>query len=112
MPAQAAPRTPAATGKPLSGEVDLTNQIEDLGNGTLADQDNSPDGSTAPNARRKTEKPPKRQETPRGRKTQGADGRDEWGVFDPSQCEFSTLVDKLDEVTDSDEPKPRTTNLR
>jgi hypothetical protein len=112
MPAQAAPRTPAATGKPLSGEVDLTNQIEDLGNGTLADQDNSPDGSTAPNARRKTEKPTKRQETPRGRKTQGADGRDEWGVFDPSQCEFSTLVDKLDEVTDSDEPKPRTTNLR
>jgi hypothetical protein len=97
--------------------VDLTNEIdslEDLGSGTAptADTNDSADGSATLNGRRKTVKPTARQEKPHGRKMQGADGRDEWGVFDPNQCEFSTLVNTLDEVTDSDEPRPRTTNLR
>ncbi len=25
--------------------------------------------------------------------------QDEWGFFDPSQCGFAALVDKLDEIT-------------
>jgi hypothetical protein len=44
-------------------------------------------------------------EKPRGRKAHGA--QDEWGVFDPSQCDLSTLADKLDEVTDTDDVTPR-----
>jgi hypothetical protein len=28
--------------------------------------------------------------------------RDEWGIFDPSQCGFSALLAKLDEITDED----------
>jgi hypothetical protein len=113
------PSVPAGIVKPLggSGEVDLTNEIdslEDLGSGTApaADENGSPDGSTTPNGRRKTEKPNRRQEKPRGGKLHGADGRDEWGAFDPNQCEISTLVNTLDDVADSDEPRPRTTNLR
>jgi hypothetical protein len=27
--------------------------------------------------------------------------QDEWGMFDPEQCGFSAVVDKLDEVTES-----------
>jgi hypothetical protein len=117
VPARPAPTATGNVRQPGgSGEVDLSNEIdslEDLGDGTAhaADELDSPDGSTTPNGRRKTEKPTKRQEKPRGRKMQGADGRDEWGVFDPNQCEFSTLVNTLDEVTDPDEPTPRT-NLR
>jgi hypothetical protein len=105
-PAQPA-STPARNVRPLggSGEVDLTNAIDSF------EEIGSPNRSTTPGGRRLTEKLKKRQDKPREH-THAADGRDEWGVFDPNQCEFSTLVDKLDEVTDSDEPKPRTTNLR
>jgi hypothetical protein len=28
--------------------------------------------------------------------------QDEWGFFDPEQCGFSTLLAKLDEITDED----------
>jgi Flp pilus assembly protein TadG len=33
--------------------------------------------------------------------------QDEWGIFDPDQCGFSALVDKLDEVADSKEAPNR-----
>ena len=72
----------------------------------------SPDDSKTPDARRKVEKLKKRPEKPRARKTRGPDGRDDWGVLDPNQYEFSALVNKLDEVTDSDEVTTRATNDR
>ena len=120
-PAAAPPATPAHRAKPLaaSGEVDLTNEIDALedvpgvdGSVPAADDDNSPDESKTPNARRKVEKPRKRPEKPRARSTRGPDGRDDWGVLDPKQYEFSALVNKLDEVTDSDEVTTRATNSR
>ena len=120
-PAPAQPATPAAGARPLaaSGEVDLTNDIDALEDVASVDStvpaaggDDSPDESKTPNARRNADKPRKRPEKPRGRKTRGADGRDDWGVLDPNQYEFSALVNKLDEVTDGDEVTTRATNSR
>jgi hypothetical protein len=112
--APAEPARPAGTARPLagSGEVDLTNALDDVGgvdSTNPADDDNSPDGSTTPNGHRKAEKPKKRPEKPRARRMHGPGDKDDWGAFDPNTCEFSTLVNKLDEVTDSDEPTPTTT---
>jgi hypothetical protein len=112
--ASAEPATPAGPARPLagSGEVDLTNEIDALEDvaavdGATPDDDDSADESNTPNARRKVENPRKRVEKPRTRKT---DGRDDWGVLDPNQYDFSALVNKLDEVTDSDEVTTRVTN--
>ena len=33
--------------------------------------------------------------------------QDEWGFFDPAQCGFAALLDKLDEITDSQEADDR-----
>jgi hypothetical protein len=33
--------------------------------------------------------------------------QDEWGLFDPAQCGFAALLDKLDEITDASESQPR-----
>lgn len=90
-PASPAPST-AGAGSPSggrnslagSGDVDLTDSLERI---------------------RGTKQP----ETPRGhRGGDGAGGRGDWGVFDPSQYELSALVNKLDEITDSDETSART----
>jgi hypothetical protein len=122
-PAPAAPASPSGGGKPLagSGEVDLTNEIDTLEDVIGADgstpataDDNSADSKT-PNGQRNGEKVRKRTEKPRGRRTRGADGhdgRDDWGVLDPNKYEFSALVNKLDEVTDSDEATTPATNRR
>jgi hypothetical protein len=66
--------------------------------------------ATAPPAqtRRRTEKSKKRKS--RTRLTPGQPVQDEWGIFDPNQCGFSALVDKLDEVTDS--PRTERTSVR
>jgi hypothetical protein len=55
-----------------------------------------------PAARRKTDKPGKRSRQ-KARVTRGQPVQDEWGIFDPNQCGFSALVDKLDEVTEPGE---------
>jgi hypothetical protein len=34
--------------------------------------------------------------------------QNEWGIFDPSQCGFAALVDKLDEVADKKTERPQT----
>jgi len=34
--------------------------------------------------------------------------QDEWGIFDPDQCGFSAVVDKLDKVAESKDASPRT----
>jgi hypothetical protein len=99
-----------------SGEVDLTSEIDSLedSDGVANDPatgDSSADDSKAPSSRRKVEKPRKRPpEKPRARKARGA--ADEWGVFDPNQCGFSALVNKLDEVTDANEVTPRPAHPR
>ncbi len=119
-PASSQPGSPVGGATPLagSGEIDLTNDIDAFEGVTAADgaappaADDSSDHSTTPHARRKVEKVGKGPEKPRGRKTRGPDGRDEWSVFDPNQYEFSALVDKLDEVTDSDEVTTPATNNR
>jgi hypothetical protein len=107
--------------KPLGtapAEIDLTTAIDALEHvdGIVpADEDeSSPDTPKTPPARRKTDKPKKRPEKGAGRKTSGADGQsgpDEWGVFDPNECDFAALVNKLDEVTESDEVSVRATTI-
>jgi hypothetical protein len=89
------PKTPAAAGagssagvtKPGASEVDLTNQVDALEDVTDVDGSTpaTTDDSDEPNGRRKVEKPRKRPENPRARKTRGADGRDDWGVLDPNR---------------------------
>jgi hypothetical protein len=119
MPAPAmaaAPVTKAPAVPPV--EVDLTGEIDALE--TTISGENSPAVADEPSAeapqapatpiRRRTEKNKKRPEKARGRKLRGADGRpvqDEWGMFDPNQCGFSALVNKLDEVTEPDQAPPR-----
>jgi hypothetical protein len=42
------------------------------------------------------------------KKTKGNPAQDEWGFFDPDQCGFAALIEKLEEITDKDDPpKPR-----
>jgi hypothetical protein len=125
-PAAAAPASPVAV-TPLAGssEVDLTNQVDALEDITVVDGSSpATDGDALDDAnpskgRRKTDRPVKRPEKPRARRTGGADdrddradGRSDWGVFDSSQYELSALVNKLDEVTDSDKVTTRATNRR
>jgi hypothetical protein len=108
-----APPNGAVNGRPKtlgvgSGDVDLTRAIDALeevaidGQAPAASEEPSPDESKAPGARDRNDKAKKRPEKVRPRKMRGPDGRDEWGVFDPNQCGFSALVDKLDEVTDDE----------
>jgi hypothetical protein len=38
--------------------------------------------------------------------------QDEWGLFDPDRCGFAAVVQKLNEVTDDDDPKANRTSVR
>jgi hypothetical protein len=50
------------------------------------------------------ELPPKRKR----RRTKNTPAQDEWGFFDPDQCGFAALIEKLEEITEKDEkPTPR-----
>jgi hypothetical protein len=95
--------------RPAQVEVDLTGDIDALEeidrSRTAADEPSSADESSA---RRPS---PKARNTaplaPKARATDGGPVQDEWGIFDPNQCGFSALVDKLDEVADPhDHPGP------
>jgi hypothetical protein len=114
----AEPTKTSNVARPLagSGEVDLTNDIEALevvtGPEPAADDADSLDQSRTSNTQRKAEKPRKRPEKLGGRRMRGPDGRDDWSVLDPNQCKFSALVNKLDEVTDSEETTTRATDGR
>jgi hypothetical protein len=44
--------------------------------------------------------PPRRKGSRPKRKARKTPVQDEWGFFDPAQCGFAALLDKLDEVTD------------
>jgi hypothetical protein len=64
------------------------------------------DGPAAPRqaVRRRTDTPKKRYDkrrNVRGPIPAQRPVQDEWGMFDPEQCGFSAVVDKLDEVTES-----------
>ncbi len=42
------------------------------------------------------------------RRAKAHPAQDEWGFFDPEQCGFAALIEKLEEITDKDDtPKPR-----
>jgi hypothetical protein len=41
------------------------------------------------------------------RRSRGNPAQDEWGFFDPEQCGFAALIEKLEEITDDDPPTPR-----
>jgi len=38
--------------------------------------------------------------------------QDEWGLFDPDRCGFAAVVQKLNEVTDDEDPKATRTSVR
>lgn len=55
--------------------------------------------------RKKSKRAPKSAKAPAPR--QGKAAQNEWGVFDPNQCGFAALVDKLDEVADEKTKQPQ-----
>jgi hypothetical protein len=119
IPAGTASEGTMPVSKPVGAgavEVDLTGEIEALEEIEHEDraQGEAPtaDAPKAPAVQPRGDMHKKRPEKGRGgRKLRGSGGRpvqDEWGIFDPNQCGFSALVDKLDEVTDSDDAATRT----
>ena len=57
--------------------------------------------------KRSDKKAPKKPPKPNTRPVQ-----DEWGLFDPNRCGFAAVVQKLNEVTDEEDPKPKSTTVR
>jgi len=109
--AQAAPAK--APARPAQAEVDLTGDIDALPNvdpsQRKAEDQPAPDESSlrrSPKARKNTPR------TPQARTASGSPVQDEWGIFDPDQCGFSALVDKLDEVADPQDHPERSTKVR
>ena len=42
------------------------------------------------------------------KRSKASPAQDEWGFFDPDQCGFAALIEKLEEITDKDDtPPPR-----
>jgi hypothetical protein len=42
------------------------------------------------------------------KRSKASPAQDEWGFFDPDQCGFAALIEKLEEITDKDDtPTPR-----
>ena len=57
--------------------------------------------------KRSDKKGPKKPSKPNTRPAQ-----DEWGLFDPDRCGFAAVVQKLNEVTDDEDPKANRTTVR
>jgi hypothetical protein len=55
--------------------------------------------------RRRAEQPSSALKT--ARKTPTRPVQDEWGLFDPAQCGFAALLEKLDEITEANASRPR-----
>jgi hypothetical protein len=101
-PATATSSVTAAKPRTASqGDVDLTNAIDAL--------EHVSDNPSTPPAKRQSDRPKTRPEKVPGPKMGASDGRsqDVWGVYDSDRREFSTLVDKLDEVTGPEEAPNR-----
>ena len=57
--------------------------------------------------RKKGKRATKGAKTTPSRQAKAPAAQNEWGVFDPSQCGFAALVDKLDEVADEKTKQPQ-----
>jgi len=108
--------TPAASAKaparPAQVEVDLTGDID-----AIEPMDRSqPQSEGLPadeSSRQRSLKAKKNApQPPQARAANGGPVQDEWGIFDPNQCGFSALVDKLDEVADPQDHPERPTKVR
>lgn len=94
---------PSSAGQTV--EIDLSGEIEAIEPERAAKQSAEAERASAADASESKEARGKKKPHRRGK----GPIQDEWGVFDPDQCGFSALVEKLDEVTDSpEEQKPRT----
>ena len=110
-------QTPATVApvRPTQVEVDLTGDIDALEDIDRQEPGDQPGAADESSARRRSPKPRKngaRTPTPMPRTANGTPVQDEWGMFDPNQCGFSALVDKLDEVADPHDHPARTTKVR
>jgi len=104
-----------APARPPQVEVDLTGDIdalEDVDHRQPADDPASTDDSSAQRRSPKPRKNGARTPVPMPRSANGSPVQDEWGIFDPNQCGFSALVDKLDEVADPHDHPARSTKVR
>jgi hypothetical protein len=109
--AQVAPAT--APARPAQAEVDLTGDIDALPNVNRSQPQS--DGQSESDESSLRRSPKARKNAPRPPQTRTANGspvQDEWGIFDPNQCGFSALVDKLDEVADPQDHPERSTKVR
>jgi hypothetical protein len=70
--------------------------------GAAAESESAPAaGADANGARKKGKRAAKGAKAPAPRQAKAQpQAQDEWGIFDPNQCGFAALVDKLDEVAD------------
>jgi hypothetical protein len=107
--AQAAPAK--APARPAEAEVDLTGDIDALP--SVDRSQPKSEGQPGPDELRRSPKARKNApQPPHTRTANGSPVQDEWGIFDPNQCGFSALVDKLDEVADPHDGPDRPTKVR
>jgi hypothetical protein len=111
--ARTAPAAPAkAPARPAQVEVDLTGDIDAL-EPLDRSQPQSEGLSSDESSRQRSPKARKNApQAPQARAANGGPVQDEWGIFDPNQCGFSALVDKLDEVADPQDHPERPTKVR
>jgi len=62
--------------------------------------------------RKKGKRATKSAKTAPPRQAKAPAAQNEWGVFDPNQCGFAALVDKLDEVADEKTKQPQSTGSK
>jgi hypothetical protein len=109
---RAAQAPPAkAPARPAQAEVDLTGDIDALP--SVDRSQPKSEGQPGPDELRRSPKARKNApQPPQTRTANGSPVQDEWGIFDPNQCGFSALVDKLDEVADPQDHPGRSTKVR
>ena len=85
----------AAPHSAAQGEVDLTGMIDGLEDGARDRYDSNADALSLTDS---AATPPAQPEVDEANRPPM---QDEWGIFDPDQCGFSALVDRIDEVAES-----------
>jgi hypothetical protein len=93
-------RPSGGSGKPSDEQSDWLDIIEAIRrDAEQAKLTRTADADPAPRA----EQAPKRK-----RRRRNLPAQDEWGLFDPTQCGFAALIQKLEEITDNEDgPAPR-----
>jgi hypothetical protein len=89
----------------LSVEPDLAPVVEEP---TAAESAAVAPADANGDRRKKNKRATKSAKTPQARQGKAPAAQNEWGVFDPNQCGFAALVDKLDEVADEKTKQPQT----